>query len=721
MAIYPKKLPAAPKCQRSIFEFTKTEIDTTQEANIRSSKEVIDLTRDGELYDIKAESIDDNLEIEGSEIPNQAKEGIDQVKCPVCNNNLVDLNMDDRIRHVEECLSLVTLNDNSIPKDEPNETLRKEVSDKDGSNSSSNKRKKKEAPPLIKEKEKYVNKRVKVEISKPKIIKPPTAITTTKRRSPIPEVKILSFPSSKNEVYQVSVDAFNYMPHETITQHFLTHFHSDHYGGISKNWCYERVFGEGGDIGDESNYKKIIYCTTITAKLLTLRFSVDPKFIQPLDMNKRYLIRDFSSLDSDISECNNTTSPGLFVTPITANHCPGSAIFLFESLSIDGSEYRILHCGDFRVNREILDNPMIAPFNIQNTNDLHLDKVYLDTTYMSPLYNFPKQELVCETISDMFYNLTYEKDEENSNESLFSNWFGILKQSRITDFISSLENRTKKKKFLILVGTYVIGKEKLAISILQRLNNCPIFVLGINSRGDKVDFIKTFEDNYLNLVLTTNDLGNPEADCVIHLVPMKIVSAIDELSNYFNHNRYFEYFERCVGLRPTGWTFLSGRGSTITGEKGNERKEEEEEEVASMNLDGYADYDNFSQSCRCIIQLLKEQPKFSFVDDILAQAPLSSIVSRQKKGKPDESLYRIYTLPYSEHSSYRELSFFAIFLKIREIIPTVNISNESSIMRMKDIINFWESIKNLKTNKEPCHDIDNNVLKCIQNLRIDDF
>ena len=51
-------------------------------------------------------------------------------------------------------------------------------------------------------------------------------------------------------------------------------------------------------------------------------------------------------------------TPGLYVTPITANHCPGAAIFFFESIGIDNKIYRILHCGDFRVNMEILNHPI---------------------------------------------------------------------------------------------------------------------------------------------------------------------------------------------------------------------------------------------------------------------------------------------------------------------------------------------------------------------------
>lgn len=431
----------------------------------------------------------------------------------------------------------------------------------------------------------------------------------------------------------------------------------------------------------------------------------------PLETNRRYLIQSF---DTDVEtedgfiQTDDLMLPGLFVTPITANHCPGSVIFLFESLSNNGQRLRVLHCGDFRVNREILDHPRLLTFNIANQGDLCLDKVYLDTTYMSPSYNFPKQELVCNTVSDMFYDLIYSQGETETTDSLFTTWFGVLKQSRITDFITKRDNQYKKKKFLVLIGTYVIGKERLAISILQRLNNCPIYVLTINSRNDKVDLVKSFDDNYLNQVLTTDDLGGSDSECMVHLVPMKIVSSLEELSNYFNHNRYFERFERCVGLRPTGWSFLNKYASTYKDEQ-------------DSNMQHSSDLNRLSSSCQDLVKIMKTEPTFSFIENILPQSPLLSLISKSKKVNHDESLYRIYTLPYSEHSSFRELSFFAIFLKIKVIIPTVNISDESSIIKMDSIIKSWELIREYKMNPGSTQELESDVARGIQDLCIEDF
>lgn len=712
MPVNQKKTSIISKRQRSIFEFTQTGNDIDVQ-NSFNPCEVIDLTDDVESFGVKLEQEEINT---GGEIKTvgERESDVEAVNCPICNRSLVNFSMDNRILHIEECLSLVALKEdvptiksesNDLKKEEMKETTNRDM------DTSKNKRKNGHLLPSSKEKEKYLNKKAKIEHSKPKVIKPPATISASRSKAQIPDVKVLTFPASVNSNYQIAVDAFSYSPHGSISKYFLTHFHSDHYGGITKKWCYERVFKDGDDFEDESKYKKIIFCSTITAKLLTLRFSIDPKFIMPLEMNTRYLIQNF---DTDVEtedgfiQTDDPTLPGLFVTPITANHCPGSVIFLFESLSNNGQRLRVLHCGDFRVNREILDHPKLMAFHITNQGDLCLDKVYLDTTYMSPSYNFPKQELVCNTVSDMFYDLIYSQGETETTDSLFTAWFGVLKQSRITDFITKRDNQYKKKKFLVLIGTYVIGKERLAISILQRLNNCPIYVLTINSRNDKVDLVKSFDDSYLNQVLTNDDLGGSDSECMVHLVPMKIVSSLEELSNYFNHNRYFEKFERCVGLRPTGWSFLNKYAATS--------KDEED-----SNMKHNSDLNRLSSSCHDLVKIMKTQPTFSFIENILPQSPLLSLISKSKKVNHDESLYRIYTLPYSEHSSFRELSFFAIFLKIKEIIPTVNISDESSIIRMDSIIKSWELIREYKMDQGITQELESNVARGIQDLCIEDF
>ncbi|EGW34858.1 uncharacterized protein SPAPADRAFT_69243 [Spathaspora passalidarum NRRL Y-27907] len=630
------------KKQRSIFEFSRTRIQAPV------SREIIEITSDTED---------------------------DYVRCPICELSLSNLTINDRTEHVDACLVRVTFVEEPL-KPQISPTIKPDIK----------KRKiiRKEQPqPIDPEKLKYINKEI---VTKPQgEIAIPKAITKSKTKRPIPPLKIMTFPIQESQKYQVSVDAFCYAPHDTISQYFLSHFHSDHYGGISKKWAYERVFKDDTDFENESKYRRIIYCSVITGKLLTLHFSIDPKFIKHLEIETRYQIKSYITDIDDGGYESEEQTPGLYVTPISANHCPGSTIFLFESIGLENKRTRILHCGDFRVNYEILSHPLLKQFSI-DPNSICLDKVYLDTTYMSPAYNFPKQELVCETVATMFQDLM---KEETKSTSLFSTWFGIGTQSRITDFW--------KKKFLILVGTYVIGKEKLAIAISKKLN-CPIYISNIGSRNKKWDTLKTYDDQYLDSVLTTNDLGDDSSDAIIHLVPMNIVSSTQELSNYFNHNKYFEYFERCVGLRPTGWSFSPGN-----------HREIKDPEIP-----------NHLQELE---RIMSKSPSFDYLNNILTQ--VTSTPSKTK-GKPDKQLYRIYALPYSEHSSFRELAYFVIFFNINRVIPTVNCENERSIRAMTDIIETWELARRIITNSiKPSDDddvvVDMELIEKIQQLSLNSF
>ena len=76
---------------------------------------------------------------------------------------------------------------------------------------------------------------------------------------------------------------------------FLTHFHADHYKGLSKHF-------NGG----------ILYCTAVTAALVQLKLRVPPQNIATVPWD------------------TPTPIAGVQVTMIDANHCPGAAMILFE-------------------------------------------------------------------------------------------------------------------------------------------------------------------------------------------------------------------------------------------------------------------------------------------------------------------------------------------------------------------------------------------------------
>lgn len=161
------------------------------------------------------------------------------------------------------------------------------------------------------------------------------------------------------------VDGFPFRLNTTFQTYFLTHFHSDHYGGLTRSFSRGRI-----------------YCSAVTAKLLERQMGIQPDLITPLPMRQAVPIAADSSPASAGSRM-------IHVTLLDANHCPGSTMILFE---LPPAGIKVLHTGDFRgdpSHRLYLDVRQRLPIH----------DLYLDTTYASPRYAFPPQKEVLETVA----------------------------------------------------------------------------------------------------------------------------------------------------------------------------------------------------------------------------------------------------------------------------------------------------------------------------------
>lgn len=122
-----------------------------------------------------------------------------------------------------------------------------------------------------------------------------------------------------------------------------------------------------------------------------------------------------------------------------------------------------------------------------------------------------------------------------------------------------------------------------------------------------------------------------------------IRKSLQTLSNYLD--KFVGHFTSVVAFRPTGWTFHTS----------------DKQEAVKMSL-----------------------------KQIIAAPTETQVILRPQRAST--SRVKIYGVPYSEHSSFRELAAFVASLKIRKIIPTVNVGGEKS-RKMSEYLSRWQREK----------------------------
>ncbi|KAJ2899167.1 DNA repair metallo-beta-lactamase [Zalerion maritima] len=469
----------------------------------------------------------------------------------------------------------------------------------------------------------------------------------------------------------ITVDAFCYGAVEGCNAYFLSHFHSDHYMGLGASWNHGPI-----------------YCSKATANLVKQQLKTDEKWLVPLEFEKRY----------DIPNTGGAT-----VVMIDANHCPGSCLFLFEKpISRLAKKQRILHCGDFRAAKEHITHPLLRPETTDpvtgKTVRQTIDACYLDTTYLNPKYSFPPQRDVIASCAELCATMQAEPDNKRPWEK--SGGGGWSSMSRFVSFAKckpkdpdppknatnpftvasgtakplSLPTAAASKhnapvgkyppnRVLVVCGTYSIGKEKIVIAIAEALGS-KIFAPTAKRR-----ICKALADPKVDQLLTSDPL-----EAQVHMQSLMDVKG-DALKEYLDG--FKPHFARAVAFRPSGWNFSQSQN---VGGKGRKQKDNgggggnagKAVVVAPGNNKGM---NPANLPTTAMLHHHSWRSRFS----IESMTPA--------RGWTEDTM--VFGVPYSEHSSFRDLALFVMGLDILKVVPTVNVGNADTRKRMRAWVDRW--------------------------------
>jgi len=452
----------------------------------------------------------------------------------------------------------------------------------------------------------------------------------------------------------ICVDAFRYGAVDGCRAYFLSHFHSDHYVGLTANWTHGPI-----------------YCSKVTASLVKSQLRTAAEYVVGLEFEEKTPVPGID---------------GVSVTMIPANHCPGSSLFLFEKV-IGSRTQRILHCGDFRACPAHVTHAQLRPEAIDaitgKTKQQKIDVCYLDTTYLNPRYSFPPQEDVSQACADLCLSLdqALASGDDKVWDSLLrrrqgapagtdsvSKFFSAEKKSDTKNIpdaapkdpnplvddntpptgpstppnaFTALTRQPKpptRPRLLVICGTYSIGKERICTAIARALQT------KIFATPSKTRILRQLDDAELNGLLTTNP-----AEAQVHMQMLAEIRA-ETLAEYLDGHR--PHFARVVGFRPSGWNYRP---------------------PGSVNAGA-----NLAPGSLATAQLLHGagwRPRLT-ARDLVPQRGCTRVAA-------------CFGVPYSEHSSFRELALFLMALRVEKVVPTVNVGSEQTRKRMKGWIDRW--------------------------------
>ncbi|XP_052871189.1 protein artemis-like [Anopheles cruzii] len=183
-----------------------------------------------------------------------------------------------------------------------------------------------------------------------------------------------TFPGYIPELPGIAIDYFDHEQRQKATVFFLSHCHADHMRGLAI----------------EDPLPGPLYLSPISGVFIRHRF------VQHAKVTRNLIAEERLSLTVNLP---NKTNYELTVVSIPAEHCPGSVMFYFETVSS-----RILYTGDFRSTS--------STYLARYFSEIRPVIVYLDSTFLNLEYDyFPTRDEATEKITELCSN--FLADERN--------------------------------------------------------------------------------------------------------------------------------------------------------------------------------------------------------------------------------------------------------------------------------------------------------------------
>ncbi|KAF8216817.1 DRMBL-domain-containing protein [Mycena galopus ATCC 62051] len=337
-------------------------------------------------------------------------------------------------------------------------------------------------------------------------------------------------------------------------------------------------------------------------------------------------------LPMDVSTVIPNTG-GVHVTLIEANHCPGSSLFLFEgpqTVDAGDSTFKSPFVGSSKTFRYLHCGDFRA--SPQHTSHPAVQGKHIDHVYLDTTYLDPKYTFPPQPLVISACAEFAKRIASGKTHDPAAHKMDSWLTSVACD--PKGKQKAQPERILMVVGTYSVGKERIVKAVAQAVNS------KIYCDSRKAAILRCQPDPELHALLTSDPLG---AD--VHILPLGMISP-EKLQHYLQ--RFKGIFTKVVGFRPTGWTFRPPSGAA-------------------------------------------QLPTIASVISLTQQKTFTYANLRPAHGT--SAALQLIPVPYSEHSSFFELTCFALSIQYGRMIATVNVGSERSRTKMAGWMQKWEAEK----------------------------